>query len=98
MWSSNEVTSADIPWLADAQQVSGGAGNYLSSAGRRSIRPNPIRMILTGGTGVWTTTQVPTSGATPDTKVTWTDQTVGIEKCVRQEIIVPPGGDPVLAQ
>ena len=97
MWSSNEVTSADIPWLADAQQVDGGAGNYLSLGGAAFNPANPSQMILTGGTGVWTTTQVPTSGATQSTKVTWTDQTVGIENVCSQEIIVPPGGDPILA-
>ena len=41
--------------------------------------------------------QVPTSGATEYTPVTWTDQSVGIENLVANEIIVPPGGDPVLA-
>ena len=54
-------------------------------------------MILTGGTGVWVTTQAPTSGATQNTPVTWTDQTAGIENLVADEIIVPPGGNPVLA-
>ena len=98
MWSSNEVTSADIPWLADAQQVDGGTANYLSLGGAAFNPANPSQMILTGGTGVWTTTQVPTSGATQNTTVTWTDQTVGIENVCSQEILVPPGGDPILVQ
>src|ERR1700729_633122 len=97
MFSSNQVTSADIPWLADAQQVEGGATNFLSLGGATFNPTNPSQMILTGGTGVWTTTQVPTSGATSSTPVTWTDQSVGIENLVANEIIVPPGGDPVLA-
>ena len=97
MFSSNQVTSADIPWLADAQQVEGGATNFLSLGGATFNPTNPSQMILTGGTGVWTTTQVPISGATSSTPVTWTDQSVGIENLVANEIIVPPGGDPVLA-
>src|ERR1700729_1197023 len=97
MFSSTQVTSADIPWLADAQQVEGGATNFLSLGGATFNPTNPSQMILTGGTGVWTTTQVPTSGATSSTPVTWTDQSVGIENLVANEIIVPPGGDPVLA-
>ncbi len=98
MFSSNQVTSADIPWLADAQQAEGGgATNFLSLGGATFNPTNPNQMILTGGTGVWTTTQVPTSGATSSTPVTWTDQSVGIENLVANEIIVPPGGDPVLA-
>jgi hypothetical protein len=95
MWSSNEVTSADIPWLAQAQKL--GGGNYLSLGGATFNPANPSQMILTGGTGVWTTTQVPTSGAAQNTTVTWTDQTAGIENLMAAEIIVPPGGDPVLA-
>src|SRR3984885_15293454 len=97
IFSSNQVTSADIPWLADAQQVEGGATNFLRGGGAAFNPTNPSQMILTGGTGVWTTTQVPTSGATSSTPVTWTDQSVGIENLVANEIIVPPGGDPGLA-
>ena len=96
LWSSNEVTSADIPWLADAQQVSGGAANFLSVSGATFNPANPSQMILAGGTGVWTTTQVPTS-ASGSTTVTWSDQTAGLENLVAVGIIVPPGGDPVLA-
>ena len=40
---------------------------------------------------------MPTSGATQGTAVTWTDMSVGIENLVANEIIVPPGGNPVLA-
>ena len=98
MWSSNQVTSADIPWLADANTATQGAGNVFMSVGGATFNPaNPSQMILTGGTGVWTTTQVPTSGANSSTPVTWTDQTAGIEDLVADGIIVPPGGDPILA-
>jgi Bacterial Ig domain len=95
MWNSNEVTSADVPWLAQAQQVSG--GNYLSVGGAAFNPANPSQMLVTGGTGVWTTTQVPTSGATWSTPVIWNSQTAGIENLVANGIIVPPGGNPVLA-
>ena len=40
---------------------------------------------------------MPTSGATWGTPVTWTDMSAGIENLVANEIIVPPGGNPVLA-
>src|ERR1700733_12152310 len=96
MWSSNQVTSADIPWLAAANKAS--AGNVYMTVGGAAFNPaNPSQMVISAGTGVWTTTQVPTSGATSSTPVTWTDQSVGIENLVANEIIVPPGGDPVLA-
>src|ERR1700733_9492638 len=95
MWSSNQVTSADIPWLAAANKAS--AGNVYMTVGGAAFNPaNPSQMVISAGTGVWTTTQVPTSGATSSTPVTWTDQSVGIENLVANEIIVPPGGDPVL--
>ena len=98
MWSSNQVTSPDIPWLADANTATQGAGNTFISVGGATFNPaNSTQMILTGGTGVWITTQAPTSGATQNTPVTWTDQTAGIENLVAVEIIVPPGGNPVLA-
>ncbi len=96
MWSSNQVTSADIPWLAAANKAL--AGNVYMTVGGAAFNPaNPSQMVISAGTGVWTTTQVPTSGATSSTPVTWTDQSVGIENLVANEIIVPPGGDPVLA-
>src|ERR1700733_2933673 len=95
MWSSNQVTSAAIPWLAAANKAS--AGNVYMTVGGAAFNPaNPSQMVISAGTGVWTTTQVPTSGATSSTPVTWTDQSVGIENLVANEIIVPPGGDPVL--
>ena len=97
MWSSNEVTSPQIPWLNTAEQIANGAGNYISVGGATFNPANPSQMIVTGGTGVWTTTQVPTSGATWSTPVTWTSQTAGIENLVAVGIIVPPGGDPILA-
>ena len=71
---------------------------FAISAAPRSIRPIRTRWSLSAGTGVWTTT----TGAdiermTWSTPVTWTDQSVGIENLVANEIIVPPGGNPVLA-
>ena len=40
---------------------------------------------------------MPASGFTYNTTVTWNDQSLGIEQLVANEIIVPPGGNPVVA-
>src|SRR6202035_5192754 len=45
---------------------------------------------------VWNAS-VPTSNLQWDTPVTYNDQSLGIEQLVANEIIVPPGGDPILA-
>ena len=95
LWSSNKVTSADIPWLTQAQQVADGS-NYLAVSGAAPNPANPGEIILAGGTGVWTTMQVPTTAPTSKVSMTWTDQAAGIENLVASDITVPPGGNPVL--
>src|SRR5439155_12433653 len=57
---------------------------------------NPNQLIASAGTGVWTATN-PSSSYSPTSSVTWSDQSLGIEQLVANEIIVPPGGKPILA-
>jgi hypothetical protein len=96
----NTLTSADIPWLAAADTGAPGTSNagyaYLDIGGAAFSPTTPNELIASGGTGVWTTS-VPTSGLTTNTKLTFSDMSVGIENLVANEIIVPPGGNPVLA-
>ena len=96
MWSSNLVTSADIPWLASANTEANGAV-FMSIGGTAFNPTTPNEMVLSAGTGVWTTTQISTTSANEWSPVTWADQSVGIENLVANEIIVPLGGNPVLA-
>ncbi len=56
----------------------------------------PNQIIASAGTGVWNAI-VPTSGLQWNTPVTYQDQSAGIEQLVANEIIVAPGGKPVLA-
>ena len=78
------MTSADIPWLAQAEQIGGTTRAIISALGGAAFNPaNPNELFATAGTGVWTMTQVPTSGATSSTAVTWTDHSVGIENLCR---------------
>ena len=92
-YGSNQVSSTDIPWLAAANSSAG--GNFLDVTHVAFNPLNPNQLIDTAGTGVWTTTN-PSSYSGAST-VTWSDQSLGIEQLVANEIIVPPGGDPVLA-
>ena len=55
----------------------------------------PNQIIASAGTGVWNAS-VP-QGLTGYTPITWNDQSIGIEQLVANEIIVPPGGNPVVA-
>ncbi|MFZ2107101.1 MAG: hypothetical protein WAV18_17290, partial [Roseiarcus sp.] len=59
---------------------------------------NPNQLIATAGTGVWSMNVPPTSGTwSADQNLTWNDMSAGIENLVAMDIIVPPGGNPVLA-
>ena len=57
----------------------------------------PNKLWTSDGVGVWNTTNLPTSNFQWYTPVIWNDQSVGIEQLVANEIIVPPGGHPVVA-
>ena len=94
----NTLSSTDIPWLAAGNEGVGSNAGYawLDIGGLAFSPTTPNQLIATGGTGVWSTT-VPASGFTSSTKLTLSDMSVGIENLVANEIIVPPGGNPVLA-
>ena len=92
-WNSNNVSSTDIPWLTAANEAS--SGNYLDIGGVAFNPLVPNQLIASAGTGVWNLS-VPTS-FTGATSLTYNDQSAGIEQLVANEIIVPPGGDPVVA-
>src|ERR1700727_1630541 len=50
MWSSNQVTSPDIPWLAAANKAL--AGNVYMTVGGAAFNPaNPSQMVISAGTG-----------------------------------------------
>jgi photosystem II stability/assembly factor-like uncharacterized protein len=91
-WQTN-ITSADIPWLAAANVEANGSA-YLTVGAAEFSATTPNELIISAGTGVWNVT-IPT--APPLGTLTYSDMSVGIENLVANEIIVPPGGDPVLA-
>jgi len=93
-WSGNDsnsqYSSTNIPWLASI-------GPYLGSAGAVFDQLVPNELWISDAVGVWNTTDLPTQGFATNTPVVWNDQSLGIEQLVANEIVVPPGGDPVLA-
>jgi hypothetical protein len=94
----NNISSTDIPWLADANVGTGSNAGYayLTIGGVAFSQTTPNELIATGGTGVWDVT-IPSSGLTSTTNLTWSDMSTGIENLVANEILVAPGGDPILA-
>ena len=85
------LSSPDIPWLASG----GGSSGYLSIG---NIIFSPIvsgQLFGSSGIGVWDV-NLPTNSF-PSSNITWNDQTVGIEQLVANELVVPPGGKPVVA-
>ena len=99
-WYNSNPISADIPWEQAANISLGGAGGTYMDAGGLAFNPRVAnQIIVSAGTGVWNAS-VPTSGV-PDSgnnfQLNFYDQSVGIENLVANEILVPPGGDPVLA-
>jgi 20S proteasome alpha/beta subunit len=95
-WSgifADQISATDIPWLAPANQ-------WLTTGGTAFDPLVPGKLWTTGGTGVWNAT-TPAQGVNPSaypySDITWNDQSVGIEQLVANQILVPPGGKPVLA-
>lgn len=87
----NQTTATDIPWLAGT----GGTGGQLGSAGLVFNPLVPNQLITTGGTGVWNT--VLPSNWSVNTPVVWNSQTMGIEQLCANQILIAPGGKPVVA-
>jgi hypothetical protein len=96
-WSSNNVSSTDIPWLAVANESSGGIFMDIGSVAFNPLVPN--QLIASAGTGVWNVVIPSNLQGTnyPETSLTYNDMSLGIEQLVANEIIAPAGGDPVLA-
>jgi len=92
---NNELISKDIPWLADADAVSSTV-NYLCIGGTVFDQLVPNKLWISDGIGVWNTTNLPTQNFATTT-VIWNDQSIGIEQLCANEIVVAPGGNPVLA-
>ena len=89
-WNFNiQFSASDVPWLATT-------GTYMTIGGTVFDPLVPNELIASAGVGVWTTT-LPTANFSTSTPVVWTSQSIGIEQLVANEIVVPPGGDPVLA-
>ncbi len=83
---NNTLSATDVPWLA-------GTGQYMSIGGTAFDPLVPGKLWTSSGVGVWNTT-LPQSFKT---HITWNSQSSGIEQLVANEIIVPPGGNPVVA-
>ena len=94
----NNLSSTDISWLATANQGTGSDAGYayLTIGGVAFSPTTPNELIATAGTGVWNVT-IPTSGLTTTSNLVWSDMSVGIENLVANEILVAPGGKPILA-
>lgn len=78
----------DVPWLAWVMN----AGAWISPG---EILFDPVRrdrLWLADGTGVWHADIEPNA-----LSVTWTSQSRGIEQLVATDVIVPPGGVPVVS-
>ena len=90
------LSSTDIPWLFAANQSVGQTSYYMTIGGLAFSPTTSNKLITSAGTGVWSM-NLPDSGVTASTLLTWSDMSVGIENLVANEIIVPPGGVPVLA-
>ncbi len=87
---SNQLNSTDIPWLSHT-------GPYMAIGGTVFDPSVPNKLWVSDGVGVWNTTNLPTANFQSNTPVVWNDQSVGIEQLVANAIVVPPGGNPVLA-
>lgn len=85
-WSTNTngaLVANDIPWLAiDHPGLDAG----------RAFYDNTSKIITSDGIGFWTMSQPPVSAA-----FNITSQSAGVEQLITNQIISPPGGNPVVA-
>ena len=84
-----QLSATDVPWLATT-------GTFMSVGGMVFDQLVPNKIWSSAGVGVWNTSLAPQSLGW-NTPVVWNSQSAGIEQLVANEIIVPPGGNPVLA-
>jgi len=98
--TNTSLSTNDIPWLLAGNSFHGTQGPwfYLSAGGVQFSPVNNGQLIQSAGTGMWSM-NVPASGVTASTALTWTDFSVGIENLVANAILVPPvaGAAPILA-
>ncbi|WP_426442336.1 hypothetical protein [Bradyrhizobium genosp. P] len=85
---NNQFSATDVPWL-------GTVGGYMGIGGAMFDQLVPNELWATDGIGVWNTNiSANFSWTSP---VVWNSQNVGIEQLVANQIVVAPGGKPVLA-
>src|SRR5262249_23367430 len=92
---NSQLNSTDVPWLAGADGTA--AVKYMSVGGLAFDQLVPNELWTTDGVGVWNTTNLPTSGLHWYSTITWNDQSIGIEELVANEVLAPPGGNPIVA-
>ena len=84
---NQQLSATDVPWLATTNKFMG-----VSGATFDQLVPN--KLWVSAGVGVWNTT-LP-QNLTWQNTIVWNSQSVGIEQLVANEIVVAPGGKPVL--
>src|SRR5262245_51105664 len=82
----NIRVATDIPWLAWTME------DYMSEGDMYFDPTVPNRLWFSEGIGVWYADVVGIPSA-----VTFTSQSLGIEQLVANEVIAPPGGQPIVA-
>ncbi|HUO50275.1 MAG TPA: hypothetical protein VMU25_01795, partial [Candidatus Paceibacterota bacterium] len=92
LWGSGtpQITNiaTDVPWLA-------WTNDQYKSSGILVFDPAATnKLYLSEGIGIWWTSLA--TNQPWQAGVTWNSQTIGIEQLVANEIIVPPGGQPVV--
>jgi hypothetical protein len=86
-WGAS-MSATDVPWLATTEP-------YMASGGMAFDQLVQNKLWFADGVGVWNTS-VP-QNLLWNTPVVWNSQSAGIEQLVANEIVVAPGGKPVLA-
>ncbi|MDO9383494.1 MAG: hypothetical protein Q7T86_11580 [Hyphomicrobiaceae bacterium] len=90
LYSSVSRTAADIPWLAWSKE------DWMSNGDVRFHPTIANKLYFAEGIGVWTTDLPPDAKPSSHT-VSWLSQSNGIEQLVANQVVSPPGGNPVLA-
>lgn len=90
-WPAYNPSSMGIKVAIDMPALAKTAGSWMTN-GDMQFDPITHDLYMSEGTGVWKTILADTMGG-----YTWVSQSAGIEQLVSNQILVPPGGAPIVA-
>jgi photosystem II stability/assembly factor-like uncharacterized protein len=84
--NASDRVAADVPWLTWTHE------HWMSNGNMEFDPVAPNKLYFAEGIGLWHTSPRSNAG-----RPTWTSETAGIEELIVNDLIIPPGGAPLVA-